>query len=223
MHKAEITHRNQKQQNGPLKGVCCAQPGETIKGTFFFPGAGMDGDYIRPLISAFHSAGISSAVYVDRDKWSGGTILDASIGSVLGREYDPRFPMLIRKTSSRSSQFNLIGYSYGSIVASQLAAKYASRGTRVDYLVLIGSPISSNFLSVLRNSINIKNTIIINLDEHGDPIFAGIDTIKLFSSLPTLINQMPKSSGHFYYADPSAQGEERRRALAENLYKIGLR
>lgn len=101
-------------------------------------------------------------MYVDRDKWSGGTALDAGIGSVLGRDYDPRFPMLLRHSLSNALQFNLIGYSYGSIVAAQLAAKYAIKGTVIDNLVLIGSPISLEFLQRLKNIAQIKKLIVID-------------------------------------------------------------
>lgn len=223
MNKAEITQSNTTQKFGPLKGVCCTQPGDKIKGTYFFPGAGMDGRYIQPLVQSLYEAGIKSAMYVDRDKWSGGTAFDAGIGSVLGRDYDPRFPMLLRHSTSNASQFNLIGYSYGSIIASQLAAKYAIKGTVIDNLVLIGSPISMEFLQRLRNIVQIKKLIIIDLNEYGDPIFAGMSVFELFSNLPTLAGQMPNSEGHFYYAEPTNIGDKRRNTLANELYALGLR
>ncbi|WP_283710535.1 alpha/beta fold hydrolase [Pseudoalteromonas prydzensis] len=223
MNRAEVTKSNTVQKYGPLKGLCCTQPGDKIKGTYFFPGAGMDGRYIQPLVRSLQDAGIKSAMYVDRDKWSGGTALDAGIGSVLGRDYDPRFPMLLRYSQSNALQFNLIGYSYGSIVVSQLAAKYAQKGTMIDHLVLIGSPISSDFLQRLKNIPKIKRVIVIDLDEHGDPIFAGMSVLELFSNLPTLASQMPNSEGHFYYAEPSSKGDTRRNKLAKELYDLGLR
>lgn len=223
MNKAEVTQNNTVQKFGPLKGVCCTQPGNRIKGTYFFPGAGMDGHYIQPLVRSLLDAGIKSAMYVDRDKWSGGTALDAGIGSVLGRDYDPRFPMLLRHSLSNALQFNLIGYSYGSIVAAQLAAKYAIKGTVIDNLVLIGSPISLEFLQRLKNIAQIKKLIVIDLNEYGDPIFAGMSVIKLLSNLPTLASQMPSSEGHFYYAEPGSKGDNRRNELAKQLYDLGLR
>ncbi|WOC25126.1 hypothetical protein LY624_11030 [Pseudoalteromonas sp. N1230-9] len=61
------------------------------------------------------------------------------------------------------------------------------------------------------------------MDEHGDPIFAGMSIIELFSNLPTLANQMPNSEGHFYYAEPSSIGDARRKALVKELYDLGLR
>lgn len=123
----------------------------------------MNGHYIQPLVRSLHNVGIRSAMYVDRDKWSGGTALDAGIGSLLGRNYDPRFPMLLRHSMTNALQFNLIGYLYGSIVVSQLAAKYAQKGTKIDHLVLIGSPISPEFLQRLKNIIQIKKVVVIDL------------------------------------------------------------
>ncbi|MEQ8185830.1 type VI secretion system PAAR protein [Marinobacter salarius] len=221
---AEVTTNDSVQTHGPLKGECCTQPGEQLSGTYFFPGAGMDGAYIRPMVKAMRDAGITSAMYVDKDKWSGGTAMDAAIGSVLGRDYDPRFPMLLRvSVNEASSQFNLIGYSYGSVVAAQLAAKYAGQGTVVDHLVLIGSPISQSFLRMLRDIAAIRKVVVIDLDEFGDPIYAGMSVIELFMELPLLASQMPESEGHFYYAEPSEVGNERRRMLAEELYRVGVR
>ncbi|AZT83658.1 type VI secretion system PAAR protein [Marinobacter sp. NP-4(2019)] len=221
---AEVTTDDRTQNYGPLKGECCTQPGEQISGTYFFPGAGMDGAYVRPMVKAMRDAGINSAMYVDRDKWSGGTAMDAAVGSVLGRDYDPRFPMLLRvATNQTASQFNLIGYSYGSVVAAQLAAKYARQGTVVDHLVLIGSPISQSFLGMLRDITDIRKVVVIDIDEHGDPIYAGMSVIELFMELPLLASQMPDSEGHFYYAEPAEVGNERRRKLAEELYRVGVR
>lgn len=223
MNKAELTTKDQAQSYGPLKGKCCVKPGEKVKGTYFFGGAGLDGAYIEPLVRALRQAGIKNPVYVDQDKWSAGIGFDAAIGSVLGREYDPRFPMRLRISDIKSSQFNLIGYSYGSIVAAQLAAQYAKKRTVIDHLVLIGSPISRTFLERLHHVPHIKKLVIINLDERGDPIYAGMGVFELFSSLPRLALQMPDSEGHFYFAHPGQVGDRRRKALAEKLYKAGLR
>jgi len=120
----------------------------------------LDGEYISKMISAFRNAGITSAMYVDRQKWSAGTAADTSIGVMLGRDYDPRFPMLLRVNKNGGSQFNLIGYSYGSIVAAQVAMKYANGGTKVDHVVLIGSPISRPFLARLKSNKNISRIIV---------------------------------------------------------------
>ncbi len=223
MAVAEISSSNQAAKYGPLKGKCCVKPGIYIKGTYFLGGAGLNGLYIPKLIEAFHEADIKSAIYLDREKWSAGQYTDASVGVFFGREYDSRFPMLLRVHPNSHKQFNLIGYSYGSLIAAQLAVKYARSGSRVEHLVLIGSPISENFLKTLRGMETIKKVIVINLDKHGDPIYAGMKTSELITGSLTLINQMDNSEGHFYYAKKGTEGDKRRKELADNLYKLGLR
>ncbi len=197
---AEISISNQTPKLGPLKGKCCVKPGNDIKGTFFLGGPGLNGIYIPKLIEAFHKAGIKSAVYLDREKWSAGQNMDASIGVFFGRDYDPRFPMLLRIHPNSHKQFNLIGYSYGSLIAAQLAVKYARHGSIINHLVLIGSPISERFLSIVKGMETIKNVIVINLDKQGDPTYAGMETSELVLSLLDLREQMKSSEGHFYYA-----------------------
>jgi len=223
MQIAELSTTNQTGKHGPLKGKCCVKPGSHIKGTYFLGGAGLNGLYIPKLIEAFHKAGIKSAIHLDREKWSAGQNIDATVGVFFGREYDPRFPMLLRAYPNSHKQFNLIGYSYGSLIAAQLAVKYARHGSIVNYLVLIGSPISQYFLNLVKNMKTIKKVIVINLDKYGDPIYAGMDTSELITGSVTLINQMVEREGHFYYAKKGTKGNERRKALAENLYKSGLR
>jgi len=220
---AEISTSNQTSKLGPLKGKCCVKPGSHIKGTFFLGGAGLNGIYIPKLIKAFHKAGIKSAVYLDREKWSSGQNIDASIGVFFGRNYDPRFPMLLRIHPNSHKQFNLIGYSYGSLIAAQLAVKYARHGSIVNHLVLIGSPISEHLLKIVKGMKTIKKVIVINLNEHGDPIFAGMDTFDLMTSARKLQQQFDKKEGHFYYAKEGSVGDKRRKALSEELYKLGLR
>ena len=61
-----------------------------------------------------------------------------------------------------------------------------------------------------------------NLDEHGGPICAGMRLIELVMELSLLASQMPDSEGHFHYADPSGDRNERRRKLAEELYQLGV-
>jgi len=223
MQIAELSTTNQAGKHGPLKGKCCVKPGSYIKGTYFLGGAGLNGLYIPKLIEAFHKTDIKSAIHLDREKWSAGQNIDATVGVFFGREYDPRFPMLLRAYPNAHKQFNLIGYSYGSLIAAQLAVKYARHGSIVNHLVLIGSPISQYFLNIVKNMKTIKKVIIINLDKHGDPIFAGMDTFYLMTSARTLQKQLDKKEGHFYYAKEGSLGNKRRKELAEELYKLGLR
>jgi pimeloyl-ACP methyl ester carboxylesterase len=62
-----------------------------------------------------------------------------------------------------AEQFNLVGYSYGSLIAAQTAHVYASNGHIIDHLVLIASPIDNDFLHELKCNKNIRRVIIIDL------------------------------------------------------------
>lgn len=223
MRTVELSRSLEKQLLGPLQGKCCVAPGESISGTLFFGGAGIDGNYIRSVVSEMHDAGIESAVFVDRDKWSGGTVLDALIGVRFAREFAPNFPLLLRANSRPGEQFNLVGYSYGSLLAAQVAAKYGLKGTTVHHLVLIGAPISRNFLNLLRHAPAIKKIIVVDLNEHGDPIYAGMPYHEVAASAPLLGYQMTQQEGHFYYSVDGETGKQRHRELARYLYELGLR
>ena len=198
-------------------------PGSPIKGTFFFGGAGLSSPYIPELTQALQAAGIKSAVYLELRKWSSGEISDVLSSLFFVRNYNPHFSMLLRISIRKNRQFNLIGYSYGSLLASQLAAKYALGGTTVDHLVLIGSPISKHFLGQIKKMKLIKKVIVINLSKYGDPIYAGIGTIDLIFSLSKLSRQMEQSEGHFYYTVKGVKGDKRREKLAKYLFRMGLR
>ena len=65
-------------------------------------------------------------------------------------------------------QFNLAGYSYGSVLQAQVALRLANDGQYIDNLILIGSPISdkSKLFKQLQNNENIGN--VIRVDIEGD-------------------------------------------------------
>jgi RHS repeat-associated protein len=69
---------------------------------------------------------------------------------------------------AEGEQFNLAGYSYGSVLQAQAALKLADGGQVIDNLVLIGSPISdkSDLWKQLSSNKNIKN--VIRYDISGD-------------------------------------------------------
>lgn len=203
---------------------------ETRKGdgTYFFGGAGMDGEYIEDMGVALKDAGISDVHIVDRELWSGGTLADAAVGVfALRDEIDLgdkiNFNEKFTAQGDGQGQLNLIGYSYGSLVASQVAMTHVQKGGVVDNLVLIGSPISKNFLKVLRNNPNINNVIVKNLKNQGDPIYAGMSALRLVIVTPKVAGQMKGGGGHFYYAPNNNTGNGRRRDLAKTLYQDGLR
>lgn len=211
------------QRRYPLHGASnTLNPGEKIKGNLFFGGAGMDGAYIKDMVRAFALKGIALTP-VDPKKWSAGTLMDATIGVDIYRAGKSQIQVLLDKFQQGGTQFNLIGYSYGSLAASQVAIHYGQGGTTIDNLVLIGSPIGGKFLQEIRSTTAIKNVLILDLDQHGDPLYAGMSRDKLILSAPKLAQQMLESSGHFYYAPDSAEGKKRRDGLAHYLHSQGLR
>ncbi|MET3132217.1 pimeloyl-ACP methyl ester carboxylesterase [Oxalobacteraceae bacterium GrIS 1.11] len=199
------------------------------RGTVYWGGAGLDGPYLMDQVRALQEVGV-------KDVWVGKrtltTLPDAMrSGSDLrykGRS-DDRTWMLDGMEKMHSDQFNLIGYSYGSLMAAQTAHVYATNGDIIDHLVLVGSPIDGDFLADLRANKNIKKIIVLNLTQYDDPIFAGIPQWRLTISAIKLGRQMKASQekndgiGHFYYAPATDEGKRRRRVLARLLYSEGLR
>lgn len=205
------------------------EAGKTHDGTYFFGGAGMDGDYIHDMISAFKDVGISDVTAVNREKWSAGTFADAVVGVLaLNEEVDmnDNIKSMREKFAGQGDgkgQLNLVGYSYGSLVAAHVAMLRTPKGGTVDYLVLIGSPIASDFLQTLRHNSGIKNVVICDLTNEGDPIHAGMSGADVIASAPKLFYQQTTGTGHFYYAVGGDTGLVRRCQLAKTLYDLGLR
>jgi len=113
-------------------------------------------------------------------------------------------------------------------MAAHTAMAYARFHHIVDHLVLIASPIDKNFLKHLQQNPNIRRVIVINLTQHGDPIYAGMPVWKLWFSKGELEDENKVSGefgglGHFYYRPNTRLGRLRRRQLAKYLYDQGLR
>jgi pimeloyl-ACP methyl ester carboxylesterase len=199
------------------------------RGTIYWGGAGLDGGYIADQLSALQEAGIK---YVYAGRRTYGMPVDAlrsgSSARYRGGPADEDWKVSGME-SNPSSQFNMIGYSYGSLLAAQTAYFYASNGHVVDHLALVGSPIDEEFLAELRRQKNIKKVIVKDLREYGDPLFAGMSQVRLLLSILTLGRQIEESEsknegiGHFYYARATREGNRRRRELAVFLYRLGLR
>ncbi len=198
------------------------QPGEQIRGNLFFGGAGMQGGYIQDMVRAFSEQGMALTP-VNPGKWSGGTLLDVAIGVDIYRDRRFPVPVLLDNFAQGGSQFNLLGYSYGSVAASQVALHYADGGTPIDNLVLMGSPVGDSLLGQLRGHPNIRRVQVLDLGAQGDPIHTGMSRPDLLMAVPTLVQQMPSSAGHFYYSAPGVEGQARRNALADFLHAQGWR
>jgi len=200
------------------------------RGTLYWGGAGLDGDYISPTAKAFKLAGISSFrlgltnTATKTFLGDAGTFVDALRAGLTIRYEDSGEWVIKSGMSPSAAQFNLIGYSYGSLLAAQTANFYASRGHFVDHLVLIGSPIDAKFLRKLRTHKHIRKVIVIDLLEHGDPIFAGMSQLELIGASPVLAAQMRAQMGygHFYYADMTSDLPARLDALAARIVAEGV-
>ncbi|WP_369958361.1 alpha/beta fold hydrolase [Pseudomonas benzenivorans] len=212
--------------------------------TVYLGGAGMNGGYISSQVQALKKVGIHSAV---SGRLSEGQYIDAAGGVTKHRYRLKRIngisntgpysieadwslsAMGISRNPPPTGQFNLVGYSFGSLVAAQSALYYADKGQKIDHLVLIGAPISQEMLSETKSHPLIKDVIVIDLKEHGDPIYAGMPLSSLVGDVPDLVYQMAESekrqqgTGHFYYGIDGPSGDERRLSLARSLYEKGLR
>jgi hypothetical protein len=201
------------------------------RGTLYWGGAGLDGPYIQPQLRAFIDAGISN-VFVGLTNTASksiskpiGTIVDAIRSGLIIRYEDDDEWTIGKGMINASPQFNLIGYSYGSLLAAQTANFYSKQGHIVDHLVLIGSPIDADFLTTLKARKSIKKIVVIDLKHVGDEIYAGMSQAELLVGVPKLARDMNanKGEGHFYYGHVVPDSPTRWRDLANRIYAEGLR
>ncbi|MBF0284376.1 MAG: hypothetical protein HQL51_07940 [Magnetococcales bacterium] len=205
-------------------------PSQPLRGTYFFGGAGMEGDYIDDMVAALREVGISSVHAADRHEWSfGDKKMDAlAVPFLMSRDV---ISTDFGRFGSQGEQFNLIGYSFGSLKAAQAALDYADLGGRVDHLVLIGSPIGLELLQEVSSHPYIGQVVVMNLTEMGDPISAGMTFGDLVDGIPIVVKQQETREGHFHYGDPPenanhdarVERSNRRRLLVEWLYNFGMR
>ena len=216
-----IYARTRQHRYKPIQSL----PLQELKGTTFFGGAGMDQKYIEDMLVAFNEFGIKNSRAASVGKWSNGSMFLDAPDTLIENSRDSRMSDF-SDFESEGKQFNLIGYSYGGTQAAQAAIDAADIGEQVDNLVLIGTPLEQDFLDQLEEHPNIANIHILDIDQYGDPLKAGMNDIEIVESVPTLIRQImtkdPENDGHFYYSNESAVGDIRRRILANKLVKLGL-
>ena len=120
-------------------------------------------------------------------------------------------------------QFNMAGYSYGSVLQAQAALKLADSGQVIDNVVLIGSPISdkSDLMKQLKGNKNIKN--VIRYDIAGDKLSNPKDILEF-------IQGGYESSGagqgndahHFDAARPGQQSNQLIQTIIQWLQQQGV-
>lgn len=209
--------------------------------TVFVGGAGDDGDYKEDMEKIMEERKMKNArttdpsvtvgVFDSKGKLGLGNMLMDAI-AVIGMNQDMieeegmsiiiRDPQLSPKFP-KDDQYNLVGYSWGSVVVAQQAIAEALNGVVVDNLVLIGAPINQSLLDRVNSMENIKTVTVMNIESQGDPIYAGMTDTEIISSVPTLVDQMADSSGHFYYSPSGAEGHARRVELVQKLLDLGLK
>ena len=127
-----------------------------------------------------------------------------------------------------SDKFNIIGYSFGAVVACLTAQYYAEQSREIDNLVLLGAPINPSLLRAMERYSMIKNIIIHDLTEFGDPIYAGMSDFEIIGSVSELrstMNEDPQAPqvGHFYYSGSGTEDTiQRKRELVASWIERGL-
>lgn len=200
------------------------------RGTLYWGGAGLDGPYVQPQLAAFREAGIAhvnAGLTNTATRLLGpkGSLIDAARAGTLIRYRDDSEWVITSGMTDAGPQFNLIGYSYGSLLAAQTAHWYARQAHVVDHVVLIASPIDADFLNELLKHKCIRKVIVVDLTEFGDPIHAGISQFELMKAAPELQAQKDRKQGegHFYYAHLVRESNLRWATLSKRLFIEGLR
>jgi RHS repeat-associated protein len=195
--------------------------------TYFWGGAGnADSAAYKPDFDrAFTEAGFQDFRPVPESATSAGgmTGMIGDLGTLTMVNNVTELSIFTRGVSRDGSaaQYNLIGYSYGAAVAAQQALYDASRGTRVDNLVLIGAPINQDLYDAVRQNSNISRVVTVSLP--GDPVFPGMSDLRIGAVSPILAGQMALGTGHFYYAGGGQAYGARRNDLARRLRALGMR
>lgn len=166
--------------------------------TAFAGGAGIESEtafYSKAIVEKLSQRGVPFPVYVPictSGKFENVLItLDKLGAAITSADYTHTITGKIFKASNdEGGQRNLIGYSMGSVMMAQTALIIAGKGIKVDNLILIGSPISSDssLYKSLTNNINIGN--VTRIDIPNDPISNGIDLLRLPFNL----------NNHFYFS-----------------------
>ncbi|OSM01414.1 hypothetical protein MAIT1_01362 [Magnetofaba australis IT-1] len=188
----------------------------------------MGGGYLTSMADALEAAGVGGVAIADPARWSRQSLLLDGLSAALQRNRDAINSQLPVRPD-RCDQVNLIGYSYGGVVAAQAALDLADGGARVEHLILLATPLSADLLQQARRHPNIRQTQVMDLVEYGDPLFAGMSWPRLLASAPTLLwqfwlfDRFAQAVGHYAYADDLPSVRARHRAWSRRLVAQGVR
>ncbi|MEM8846839.1 MAG: RHS repeat-associated core domain-containing protein, partial [Bacteroidota bacterium] len=120
-------------------------------------------------------------------------------------------------------QFNLAGYSYGSVLQAQVALRLANDGQYIDNLILIGSPISDNsdLMDQLQGNENIGNVIRVDID--GDLLSNPKDILEFIQG--GIQNRDAPNNGtgpHFDLARPGDEADQMIQTVIQWLRQQGV-
>lgn len=169
------------------------------KRVYFVGGANNDQDgwnYVQRWANSFRNHGINdfrrvnmsngkmgdvnftaqyrNSAYTNKDVFMNGEVIDSRREPVQNKTINKTVAAyqedLKKSPLKEGEQFNLAGYSYGSVLQAQVALKLANSGQVIDNLILIGSPIGDNsdLYKELSGNKNIKN--ILRYDLKGDAL-----------------------------------------------------
>jgi RHS repeat-associated protein len=119
-------------------------------------------------------------------------------------------------------QFNLAGYSYGSVLQAQAALQLANSGQVIDNLILIGSPISdkSDLMKDLKDNKNIKN--VVRYDIKGD-LLSNPQDVYDFIKGGIQTQRQGDNAHHFDAARPGNQADQLIQTIITWLKQQGVK
>ena len=137
--------------------------------------------------------------------------IDRAVGQIKGNLAD--IPL------EEGEQFNLAGYSYGSVLQAQVALKLANDGQYIDNLILIGSPISddSALYEQLSTNDNIRN--ILRVDIEGDLLSNPNDILEFMEGA---YQNSSDDGAHFDLARPGEMADNLIQTVIQCLKENGV-
>ena len=116
---------------------------------------------------------------------------------------------------AEGEQLNFACYSYGSVLQAHAALGLADQGQKIDNLILIGSPISSDseLYNELTNNENIGNVIRVDID---NDFFSDPEGMKF---LRGVFQNLGIDGAHFDLARPEKEADKRIQETTDDLKK----
>jgi RHS repeat-associated protein len=176
--------------------------------TNFYRSSGMEADY------TFKSTPAGGGLY---GEYNGEMPVDNQMINSTAKLYQKQ---LKEKPLEEGEQFNLAGYSYGSVLQAQTALKLANDGQVIDNLILIGSPISdkSDLWKQLNSNKNIKK--VVRYDIKGDLLSNPQD---VWDFIKGGIQNSNDAGPHFDAARPGQQANQLIQTIIQWLQQQGVK